>query len=132
VIRLLTPLALVAVLSGCDVKNLAREIGENFEKNSDLPPLTLIVHAGAKMTLGDSAVPIQGNELCPPSTGWSRALFGPAPEEGKHTCIVVEPDTQSVTVKIWFPEGPSVEDWSVERTARNIVLRRADGSLIGF
>lgn len=120
-------LALALNISGCDA---AKELGAQVAKSPDRAPTTLVFKPGYKMLVGDQPAPVFGSQECPPGDEGMRALMGPDPDEGKPICVVIAPDTETVSVTVGFPEGPSVEIWTVERSGDRTMLRRADGSYL--
>ncbi|WP_147464699.1 hypothetical protein [Pseudomonas cannabina] len=124
------PLLLVLALglSGCDA---AKEQGANVTKNSDRAPMTLVFKSGYKMLVDGQEVPIFGKDECPPAnTNVMTSIFGPDPDDGQRTCVVIAPDTKTVSVSVGLSEGPADETWTVERSGGRTMLRRADGSYL--
>jgi len=123
------PLVLVLALSlsGCDA---AKELGAQVARNSDHPPMTLVIKPAYKMLVGGQPAPVFGSQKCPPGDKKMRALVGPDPDEGMPKCVVIAPDTKTVSVTVGLPNGPSVETWTVERSGDHTMLRRADGTLL--
>lgn len=120
-------LALLLGLSGCDA---AKELGAQIAKSSNQAPMTLVFKPGFKMLVDGQPAPIFGSQKCPPGDEGMSALVGPDPDEGKPICVVIAPDTKTVSVTVGLPKGPSVETWTVERSGDRTMLRRADGSYL--
>lgn len=124
------PLLLVLALglSGCDA---AKELGAKVAKNSDHAPLTLVFNSGYKMLVDGRQVPIFGKDECPPAnTNVMTSIFGPDSDDGKRSCVVIGPDTKTVSVTVGLSDGPTDEIWTVERSGDRTMLRRADGSYL--
>ena len=86
-----------------------------------------------------SAIPIQGFDECPKSNPAMVKIFGDSTTEGKHTCIVVAPDTKQVSVLVALPAGSVTEQWSIIRDEGKLAdghlfsrfsMKRPDGSLV--
>lgn len=120
-------MALAFALSGCDA---AKELGAQAAKISNQAPMTLVIKPGYKMLVGGQPAPVFGSQKCPPGDKNMRELVGPDSDEGMPTCIVITPDTETVSVTVGFPNGPSAETWTVERSGDHTMLRRPDGSYL--
>jgi hypothetical protein len=117
-------------LSGCDA---AKELGSAVSKTMDdnkSHQMTLVIPSGYKMIVGGQQAKVYGAEECPPASDFVKFLFGPDPDEGVKSCVVIAPDTKTVTVTVGLPSGASKETWAVERKDDRVMLRRADGSLL--
>lgn len=120
-------LALLIGLSGCDA---AKELGAQVGKSSDQSPMTLVLKPGYKMLVDGQPAPVFGYQKCPPGDKGMRDLVGSDPDEGKPICIVISPDTQTVSVRVELRDGLSEEVWTVEHSGDRTMLRRADGSYL--
>ena len=123
-------LAALTILSGCDAANDA--ISQIVKEEQ---PMTLVFNAGYKVQLGGKVVPIFGNDVCPSADKLMRLLFGPEPDEGQRSCVVVAPETETVNVLVGSVDRPMQEEWiaetwAVERDGEKTMLRRADGSYV--
>lgn len=115
-------------LSGCDA---AKELGTTFAKNSDHVPMTLVFNSGYKILVDGREVPLFGKDECPPAnTNAMTSIFGPDSEDGKRSCVVIAPDTKTVSVTVGLSDGPTDEILTVERSGDRTMLRRADGSYL--
>jgi hypothetical protein len=122
-------LVFLAVLSLSGCKEEMKEIGAQFEKLApDREPMTIVIWPNYKVMVGGKTAMVFGSDICPPTESF---FSGQNPSSGKPECIVITPETTSVLVKVWLPEGDTAEVWSVERSADRMMLRRRDGSLIG-
>jgi hypothetical protein len=121
-------MALAFGLSGCDlVKELGAKVASAYP---EVTPMTLVIHPGYKMLVDGQAVSVFGSTECPSTENNMEEFFGASPDEGSRSCIVIAPDTKTVSVIAALPEGPSAETWTVERSGNRSTLRRADGTLI--
>ncbi|MFL1449440.1 hypothetical protein ACI77O_13665 [Pseudomonas tritici] len=120
-------LALALSLSGCDAE---KELGSQVGKSSDHAPITLFIKPGYKMLVSGQPAPVFGSQKCPPADTDMWKLVGPDSDEGMPTCIVIAPDTETVSVTVGFPKGPAAENWTVERSGDRTMLRRPDGSYL--
>jgi len=123
-------LAALTILSGCDAANDA--ISQIVKEDQ---PMTLVFNAGYKVQLDGKVVPIFGNDVCPSADKLMRLLFGPEPDEGQRSCVVVAPETKTVNVLVGSVDRPMqeawiAETWAVERDGEKTMLRRADGSYV--
>ncbi|MGG2621668.1 hypothetical protein [Pseudomonas aeruginosa] len=118
-------LALLAFLAGCDAAN---EAATKVIQESG--PMTLVFHPGYKMLVAGKPSPIFGTDECPKADPFMKAFFGPEPDEGDKSCVVVAPETKSVEVLISSTGRPVKETWTVERKNDLTMLRRADGSYV--
>lgn len=127
----IVPLLLVLALglSGCDA---AMELGAQVAKIApEHEPITVVIHSGYKMVVNGRAAPIFGKDQCPPANSdFMTEIFGSDPDAGQRSCIVIAPDTKTVSVTVGMPDGPTAEIWNVERTGDRTMLRRADGSYL--
>lgn len=128
-------LVLLAALSLSGFKEELGELGAKFEKLApDIKPMTIVIRPNYPLMVGGGPASVVGTDTCPALEPSFRLSFGSDFEdrdEGKKRCIIITPETASVSVTAWFPDGPSNEVWSVERSPGRTVLRRADGRLIG-
>ncbi|MDR9836936.1 MULTISPECIES: hypothetical protein [Herbaspirillum] len=124
-------LLVTVVLTGCDV---ATEVAHKIADAYPVRTPTLAFEPGHKMMVGQFIASVSGVSECPSSGKTMRLLFGPSPDEGKFSCIVISPDTQEVLVDIGLRQTRSREVWKVERTGvgsqERVMLRRADGTYI--
>ncbi|WP_034302933.1 hypothetical protein [Herbaspirillum sp. RV1423] len=121
-------LAIVAiVLPGCDVST---DLGNKIATAYPAKTPNVVFSPGHKMKVGDEVAPVLGNGECPSAGKAMRLLFGPNPDEGQHSCIVIAPETTEVFVTVGLKEGATREIWKVERSGERIMLRRADGSYL--
>lgn len=118
---------LTVVLSGCDV---ATDLGIKIATAYPFKTPNLVLSPGYKMKVGKEVAPVFGNGECPSADKSMRMLFGPNPDEGQLTCIVIAPETKEVFVTVGLREGATREIWKVERSGGRIMLRRADGSYL--
>lgn len=118
-------------LSGCDA---AKELGSSVSKTMlDNYPnkMTLVIHSGYQMLVGGQPAKVYGTEECPPADKYMKMLFGSDQYEHVQQCVLIASDTKSVTVTVVLPDGSaSKEAWAVERIGEQVMLRRADGSLL--
>lgn len=115
--------AVLALLTGCDG---ARELAAKVA--GDGKPTTLAIRAGYQVQIDGKAAPIYGTSACPPAG--ELTLFGPGPDEGNRTCVVVGPETKTVTVLVGGGAIPQPETWLVDHDGSKTMLRRPDGSYI--
>lgn len=119
-------LTLVAALSlsGCDaMQDLGSSVAKAYPEHA---PMTLVIHSDYKMLVGGQQAQVFGSDVCPPADN----LFGSDPDEGTRSCVVITPETKTVSVTVQLSEGPSKESWTVERSGDRTMLRRADGTLL--
>lgn len=117
-------------LSGC--KEDLRDLGVWFSKMAqDSEPMNIVFWPNYKFMVGGKPAAVVGSDICPPTTSFNFDGQFEDPSVGKPLCTIISPETTSVLVTAWLPEGASAEVWSVERSADRTVLRRGDGSLIG-
>jgi hypothetical protein len=116
-------------LSGCDA---AKDFGAQVAKAAPAhAPMTLVFRSGYKMIVDGREAPILGKDVCPPANSkFMTSIFGADFEDGKRSCIVIAPETETVSVTVGLPEGPTDEVWTVERSGDRTMLRRADGSYL--
>lgn len=121
--------ALVISLSGCDAaKDLGAQVAKTVPAHA---PMTLVFHSGYKMVVDGREAPIFGKDECPPAnTNFMTSIFGADSEDGTRSCVVIAPDTKTVSVTVGLPDGPTDEVWTVERSGDRTMLRRADGSYL--
>jgi len=93
-------------------------------------PGAIVLHAGYKVQVDGKPVPIFGNDQCPSANKLIKVLFGPEPDEGQRSCLVVAPETKTVSVLVGSGDNPVHETWVVERECDMTMLRRADGSYV--
>jgi hypothetical protein len=120
-------------LSGCtDVANYFSKMAIANLPASVLPPGFLVEIAG-------KPIPIQGFDKCSSHDPAMTAIFGPAPNSGENTCILLNKERTKVPVLVALPSGLAREEWRIVRdsgvseTGRHyyrITLRRPDGSLV--
>ena len=123
-------LTLVAALSlsGCDaMKELGSAVAKTYPEHA---PMTLVIHSNYKMLVGGQPAQVFGSDVCPPADKFMKVLFGADPDEGTRSCVVITPETKTVSVTVLLPEGPSKESWTIERSGDRTMLRRADGTLL--
>lgn len=77
-----------------------------------------MISPGYRMQVGAQAAAVFDSDECPP------------PEEDQHRCIVIEPETKTVSVLVALKDGLAPEIWTVEHSGDNTMLRRADGSYL--
>lgn len=123
--KFLISLAVLAFLAGCDAAN---EAATKVIQESG--PMTLVFHPGYKMLIDGKPSPIFGTDECPEPDPFMKAFFGPDPDEGDKSCVVISPETTSVEVLISNAGRPVKETWTVERNKDLTTLRRADGSYV--
>lgn len=111
--------AVLALLTGCDG---ARELAAKVA--GDGKPTTLAIRAGYQVQIDGKAVPIYGTSACPPAGELTLTLFGPGPDEGNRTCVVVGPETKTVTVLIGGGAIPQPETWLVDHDGSYIVAAK--------
>jgi len=120
----------LTLLAGCDAANEAMSKIVKEEQ-----PITLVLNAGTKVQLDGKVVPIFGNDKCPSADKFMRVLFGPEPDEGQRSCVVIAPESQTINVLVGGDDRPLqenwlVETWAVERDGDKTMLRRADGTYV--
>jgi hypothetical protein len=100
---------------------------------------TIVLSPGYQINVAGEAVPIQGFDACPKGDDAMVKVFGPAPDDGKSTCIVIGKDQWKVSVLVGLPAGGVREDWEIVRETGTLTnghpfartsLRRPDGSLV--
>lgn len=82
--------------------------------------MTVVVQPGYEILVNGQEVQVFGKDECPLSS----------PVEGARQCIVIAPETKTVSVTVVLPGGPVDEVWTVERSGVSTMLRRADGSYL--
>lgn len=102
------------LLSGCD--GLIERSIESLDVNEP----TIIIHSGYLINIADKSVAIQGFDDCLKE------------DEFKNNCIAFNQERESVPVRILFPAGSIVENWTVVRDSRKRTtgLMRPDGTFV--
>lgn len=78
--------AVIVGLAGCDaVTNHVAELAAANEP-------TIVIAAACRIEVTGRPVPIEGFDECPKQDGIMANLSGPAPDEGRSTCIVLAKD----------------------------------------
>ncbi|MPQ69325.1 hypothetical protein [Pseudomonas sp. MWU12-2323] len=125
------PLVMVLAvgLSGCDA---AKELGAKQQKQfrDEMGPMTFAFVPGYKVTVGGLTFPIYGKETCPEAVTAKVFIFGGGydyPGEGTPTCVVVEPETEKVSVRRVMDGALVDEIWRVDRNGEALTLWAPDG-----
>lgn len=127
-------------LTGCDQ---ARDVGEwvagNVGENDMLNSPTLVLSPGYEIDVDGQDVPIQGFAECPTQGALMTRFFGPVLDEGALDCVVLSEDRSTVSVRLFLPSGPVVEEWEIIRETgeleggrvyKRTSLKRPDGTLV--
>jgi hypothetical protein len=134
--RWLKPITLgmaLVLLSGCDqVKQTITDIAIDVAKVYSFG-IPIVFRPNSYVVLDGKATRIQGFDDClkDQPRGQFTVQTSGSDELDKGGCLVIRPDTTSVSVK-YFPQGqpPAQETWTVERGDSGIRLRRPDGKYI--
>lgn len=116
-------------LSGCDAMEKVGSYAIKMMEDKDNPhQTTLVIHSGYPMIVGGQQAEVFGRDKCPQA---GKSFFSTDVDEAVMSCVVIAPDTPTVTVTVQLPSGVLKEEtWTVERKEDRVMLRRADGSLL--
>lgn len=120
-------------MAGCDtaVNNLSEMVIENSPD--------LVFPPGFLFKVGGLSVPIEGFDECPGNDRAMSLLFGPAPNQGENSCIIIRKDKSKIPVKVYLRSGMITEEWTIVRKSGKMengrpylwtTLHRPDGSAV--
>lgn len=120
--------ALAGLLAGCD--RIGEQAAALYYKTAKVDAPTIVLAPGYKAVLakpgesGDSssareAVILSGFDKCPEQERIMKMLFGPAPNEGRDDCIVLDKSRATVKVRVAYMTARkvAVEQWAINRVA---------------
>lgn len=123
---------LAMALVGCDrvVGHLATEVAKQSP--------TLVIGPGYKVQIDGAPTAVFGYDACPKDDPTMAAFFGPSPNDGEKTCIVVDKGRESVRVRYGTVAGLQDESWKIVQGEvvkygvkfPTTTLQRPDGSFV--
>lgn len=121
------PLAAAFALSGCSTEPVITP-----RAPLEITTTTLAIYPGHKMQVNQREAAVYGTSACPPgdSTEVTRILFWPDPEAPLLSCISIDRNTRSVAARLEFADRPVNETLSVKLSGDQIMLFRADGTML--
>lgn len=134
IVRVLAQVAAVAMV-GVAIGSAVGKLGSAVLKLADVDAATPAIEFVPEMVIkdGDEKAIVSGFQKCGEASGVMRAIFGSASSDGRHDCIVIEKDTQTVEVKVVTRNGRTVETWKVVRFPEHpgrMALTRPNGEYV--
>lgn len=120
--------AVAGLLAGCE--RLAEQAAAFYYKETKVAAPTVVLGPGHKAVLakaGESgntsltreSVILSGFDKCPEQDRSMKMVFGPAPDEGRNDCIVLDKARTTVRVQVAYVTARrvAVEQWAIKRVA---------------
>lgn len=109
------------LLSACDLVDEYNEMAA-----AQMADITIYISPVAELQIDDGEIGyVHGFEECPnESVNW---LFGYSQSVGGNNCIKIEPETESIKVRVRNDQINLIETWNVSRVGDAVSLTRPNG-----